>query len=337
VDSRPQLPSQRGTYSQTGPRKYGAAHRRTVVFQPRRRATHARLARAKRVGATVGSPTMEILALRAFTTADPNPQSGNPAGVVIDAEPLSRADMLAIATELGFSETAFLTSITPTSARIRFFTPRDEIAFCGHATVASGVALARRGSGPVLAFTTNAGEVLVEATAEAAILTAVDTTVGALPAELLEELLDALRLSRGDLDPALPAAFVRGGNPHPILFVRAGVLASLDHDDDAVLRLQNREGWDGTIPVIHRNSANRFTSRNPFPRGGIREDPATGSAAAGLGSYLRAGRHLALPAVIEVEQGAHAGRPSLIIVEIPLEGRVRVRGTASDLGGPARP
>lgn len=280
---------------------------------------------------------MEILALRAFTTANPNPHSGNPAGVVVDAESLSRAEMAAIAAELGYSETAFLTAVTPTSARIRYFTPRSEIAFCGHATIASGVALARRGAGPVLAFTTNAGEVLVEASAEAATLTAVDTTVEELPGELLEELLAALGLSRGDLDPALPPAFVRGGNPHPILFVRAGVLTSLDHDADAVVDLQNRAGWDGTIPVIHRNSASRFTSRNPFPRGGIREDPATGSAAAGLGSYLRAGRHLALPAVIEVEQGAHAGRPSLLTVEIPLEGRVRVRGTALDLGGPARP
>lgn len=280
---------------------------------------------------------MEILALRAFTTANPNPQSGNPAGVVVDAESLSRADMSAIAAELGYSETAFLTAVTPTSARIRYFTPRSEIAFCGHATIASGVALARRGAGPVLAFATNAGEVLVEATAEAATLTAVDTTVEALPGELLEELLAALRLSRRDLDPAFPPAFVRGGNPHPILFVRAGVLAALDHDADAVLDLQNREGWDGTVPVIHRISATRFASRNPFPRGGIREDPATGSAAAGLGSYLRAGRHLALPAVIEVEQGAHAGRPSLITVEIPLEGRVRVRGTASDFGGQLPP
>lgn len=30
------------------------------------------------------------------------------------------------------------------------------------------------------------------------------------------------------LDPALPAAFLRGGNPHPIVFVREHVLAALD-------------------------------------------------------------------------------------------------------------
>lgn len=81
---------------------------------------------------------MEILRYRAFTTAEPNPDSGNPAGVVLDAEELDDADMLRIAAELGFSETAFLTTIERDAARVRYFTPRAEIAFCGHATVASG-------------------------------------------------------------------------------------------------------------------------------------------------------------------------------------------------------
>jgi len=272
---------------------------------------------------------MEILTYRAFTTDDP--RSGNPAGVVVDADELSRSEMLAISANLGFSETAFLSAITPTSARVRYFTPRDEIAFCGHATVASGVALARRGAGPVILLETNAGEVPVDVTATEATLTAVETTIAPLADDLLAELLASLRLEPADLDPALPAAFIRGGNPHPIVFVREGVLARLDHDDDGLLRLQDREGWDGTVPVVHRVAADRFASRNPFPRGGIREDPATGSAAAGLGYYLRAGAHIALPAVIEVDQGLETGRPSLIRVEVPADGRVRVTGAASEL------
>ena len=274
---------------------------------------------------------MEILTYRAFTTADP--LSGNPAGVVLDAEALDSADMLRIAADLGFSETAFLTEITPTGARIRYFTPLGEIAFCGHATIASGVALAtHRGAGPVVSLATKAGEVPVEVTPDAATLIAVDSSVTPLAEHLLDELLAALRLARGDLDPALPAAFVRGGNPHPVIFVRDGVLAHLDHDGDAVLALQDREGWDGTVPVVHRVDANRFVSRNPFPRGGIREDPATGSAAASLGYYLRDGGHVSLPAVIEVAQGAETGHPSQLTIEIPLDGRVRVTGTAASIG-----
>jgi len=84
------------------------------------------------------------------------------------------------------------------------------------------------------------------------------------------------------------------------------------------------------VPVIHRESPTLFASRNPFPRGGIREDPATGSAAASLGYYLRDGGHVALPATIEVLQGAEAGRPSQLRIAVPLTGRVRVSGTAAE-------
>ena len=275
---------------------------------------------------------MEILRYRAFTTAEPNPRSGNPAGVVLDAEGLDDADMLRIAADLGFSETAFLTAIEPDAARVRYFTPRAEIAFCGHATIASGVALARRRSAaPVVRLTTNAGLVPVEVTTERATLVAVDTEVEELDGSLLDELLTTQRLDRGDLDPVLRPALVHGGNLHPLVPVRAGVLERLDHDGDAMLALQDAHGWDGTVPVVHRLSATRFASRNPFPRGGIREDPATGSAAAGLGAYLRAGGHIDVPAVLTVDQGAHAGRPSLIVVEVPREGRVRVTGTAEEM------
>ena len=271
---------------------------------------------------------MEILRYRAFTTAEPDPVSGNPAGVVLDAEELDDADMLRIAADLGFSETAFLTAIEPDAARVRYFTPRAEIAFCGHATVASGVALANRGASGTVTLTTNAGEVPVEVTPERATLTAVETTVSPLADSLVDELLAALRLSRDDLDPALPAAFVRGGNPHPVLFVLDGVLARLDHDGEAVLALQDREGWDGTVPVVHRVDDTHLATRNPFPRGGIREDPATGSAAAGLGAYLRAGGHVTAPTVVTVSQGVEIGRPSVLTVEIPVDGRIRVTGTA---------
>jgi PhzF family phenazine biosynthesis protein len=273
---------------------------------------------------------MEILRYRAFTKAG-DPSSGNPAGVVVDAEGLSEQRMLRIAADLGFSETAFLTSVAPDSARVRYFSPRAEIAFCGHATIASGVALARRGSADVVSLTTNAGEVPVDVTSEQATLVAVETTIEPLPSSLRGELLEALGLTESDLDPALPAAFLRGGNPHPIVFVRDGVLERLDHDGEAVLALQDREGWDGTVPVVHRLSERAFASRNPFPRGGIREDPATGSAAASLGAYLRHGGHVTTPAEITVDQGASTGHPSLIAVTIPAAGRIRVSGTAEEM------
>ena len=47
------------------------------------------------------------------------------------------------------------------------------------------------------------------------------------------------------------------------------------------------QGWT-TVDVVWRESATVFHARNPFPPGGIVEDPATGAAAAALGAYLRA-------------------------------------------------
>jgi PhzF family phenazine biosynthesis protein len=276
---------------------------------------------------------MEVLEYVAFTT---DPAGGNPAGVVLDADDLDDAAMLAIAAELGHSETAFLSRVEPGAARIRYFTPRAEIAFCGHATIASTVVLAERGVGGTVVLRTNAGDVPVEARDGRATLLAVDTPVEPLAADLLDALLAALRLTRARLDPALPPALVHGGNTHPLVVVAdAAALDGLDPDAAALLALQDREGWDGTVPVLRRTSATTFESRNPFPRGGIREDPATGSAAAGLGAYLRAGGHITPPATVHVHQGRHIGRPSVLEVTVPATGRIAVTGTAVPLRGPA--
>lgn len=52
----------------------------------------------------------------------------------------SYADMLRIAAEVGFSETAFLIRAAENTYDVRYFSPRIEVSFCGHATVAAGVA-----------------------------------------------------------------------------------------------------------------------------------------------------------------------------------------------------
>lgn len=273
---------------------------------------------------------MQVLEFRAFTI-DGDRLSGNPAGVVLDAVDLGDDDMIGIAAGLGHSETAFVTAVDGDDVSVRYFTPRAEIAFCGHATIATGVVLAREFGPAERTFHVKAGDVPVVADGDSASFTAVPTPVEPLDDSVLEELLDALRLRRDQLDPALPPALVHGGNLHPLLAVVPGVLDGLDHDADAVLAIQDRLGWDGTVPVVERLDALHFASRNPFPRGGIREDPATGSAAAGLGAYLRAGDYVPVPAVITIDQGASTGRPCRITVEIPREGGIRVRGAAAPL------
>ncbi|MEP6846026.1 MAG: PhzF family phenazine biosynthesis isomerase [Panacibacter sp.] len=62
---------------------------------------------------------------------------GNPAAVCLTENELDNSTMQSIATEIGFSETAFVLKNNENSYNIRFFTPKMEIPLCGHATLAS--------------------------------------------------------------------------------------------------------------------------------------------------------------------------------------------------------
>ena len=64
-------------------------------------------------------------------------EGGNPAGVVLDADSLSETQMGKIAAILGFSETAFVMQSGIADFRVRFFTPKEEVDLCGHATIAA--------------------------------------------------------------------------------------------------------------------------------------------------------------------------------------------------------
>ena len=99
-----------------------------------------------------------ILRYTAFTDS---PDGGNPAGVVLDATGMSAEEMLKIAADLGYSETAFATPRADGDYDVRYFSPEAEVPFCGHATIATGVAFAERdGAGPRV-FHTMAGAVPV--------------------------------------------------------------------------------------------------------------------------------------------------------------------------------
>jgi PhzF family phenazine biosynthesis protein len=279
-----------------------------------------------------------------YSAFSADPAGGNPAGVVLDASGMDEAGMLAVAADLGYSETAFL---FPGDV-IRYFSPLAEVPFCGHATIATAVAHARSHGPGTLLLSTRAGEVPVTTALDAtgavtATLTSVaprtrplsdqpsgdqplgDQTSGDLPA-----LLSALRWSADDLDPALPPAVAYAGAWHPIIAAATRErLADLDYDYPALSALMAARGWT-TVNLVHRESATVFHSRNPFPPGGVVEDPATGAAAAALGGYLRE-RGLA-SGEVTVHQGADMGRPALITVGIPAEGGIAVSGTAVEIG-----
>jgi PhzF family phenazine biosynthesis protein len=258
----------------------------------------------------------EVLRLAAFTD---DPAGGNPAGVVLDAGGLDAAAMQRIAAEVGFSETAFVDGDA-----VRFFSPVAEVPFCGHATIATGVAL---GDGTHV-LRTAAGEVPVVVRDGVATLTSVAPSLHRVREDELAEALELLRWWPEDLDPALPPRIAYAGARHLVLAAATRErLDELDYEFDG-LRAFMEDRDLITVDLVHREDPTTFQARNPFPVGGVVEDPATGAAAAAFGGYLRSLRLVEPPVRVTIRQGEAMGRPSTILVDIPAEGSIAVSGRA---------
>ena len=262
--------------------------------------------------------TDDVLRYAAFTD---RPTGGNPAGVVLDAAGMSHDEMLAIAAELGYSETAFLTGGDETRREIRYFSPLAEVPFCGHATVATAVALAERDGPGEVVFETRNGPVPVSSRLDdqgriTATLTSVAPRVEELAGADLDEALAALGWAREDLDPDLPPRVAFAGASHLVIAAATRErLADLDYDFDRLGALMAARDWT-TVQLVWREEPTRFHSRNPFPPGGVVEDPATGAAAAAFGAYLRELGLIEPPATVTILQGEDLGRPGRLLVDI---------------------
>ncbi|GAB4230843.1 MAG: PhzF family phenazine biosynthesis isomerase [Elainellaceae cyanobacterium] len=267
--------------------------------------------------------------LAAFTT---NPNGGNPAGVWVgDALPEPET-MQRIAAEVGFSETAFVAPATGTNRTIRYYSPEAEVSFCGHATIATGVVLGKSDGDGTYQLATSVGTVPVmvrqrDGNYEAS-LTSVEPSFTPATEALVNQALAALGWAATDLDPAIPPARAYAGAWHLVLAVtELDRLKNLDYNFDTLKALMLRDGLT-TLQLIWQENLNVFHSRNPFPVGGVVEDPATGAAAAALGGYLRAARLITVPTTIFIRQGEAMGRPSQLTVDIPVSGGIIVTGQA---------
>jgi PhzF family phenazine biosynthesis protein len=257
---------------------------------------------------------------------------GNPAGVMISDELPADAEMQKIAAQVGFSETVF--AIPDGSGwRVRYFSPESEVAFCGHATIALGAALAMRDGDGVFHLTLNHAVITVEGRRTgslfAAALQSPPTHSIQAPAQLVSAALNLFDYTSDQLDHHLPPALAHAGANHLVLGLQSReALASMKYDLNVGRDLMNQADL-ATIVLVHVQTTQLFHTRNPFASGGVYEDPATGAAAAALAGYLR---DIAWPhgGVIDVVQGEDMGMRSLLRAEFsPLPGSsVRVSGMA---------
>lgn len=267
--------------------------------------------------------------LLAFTT---NPDGGNPAGVWV-GDTLPDPDIMQrIAAEVGFSETAFVAPTVGSDRTVRYYSPEAEVSFCGHATIATGVVLGENEGDGTYRLATSVGMIPVtvrnrDGNYEAS-LTSVEPSYMPAPNVLVTEALSALRWTQDDLDMSIPPARAYAGAWHLVLAVAdANRLDKLNYDFETLKTLMLRDGLT-TLQLLWRESADVFYSRNPFPVGGVVEDPATGAAAAAFGGYLREAKLITPPATILIRQGEAMGRPSRLIVDIPASGGIVVTGRA---------
>jgi len=244
------------------------------------------------------SRRIRIFQVDAFTTER---FTGNPAGVVLDADGLADAEMLAIARELNNAYTAFV--LKPDGAdhelRVRFFTPRTEASFVGHATVATHFVLSRDGasqggnSGRVRQRQ-KSGVVDIEVRGEGALRRiAVRQPAPPLGRQLNDRerlaVLDALALSTGDIDTRCPLRIVGGAGTRLLIGVRSTEqLKQLKPDFSRLTTLSAQLGAAGffVFTLSHAMAGCLTESRMFCPALGIPEDPVSGNAHGLLGAYL---------------------------------------------------
>jgi trans-2,3-dihydro-3-hydroxyanthranilate isomerase len=239
------------------------------------------------------------------------PFAGNPLAVVFGAAALAGDQMQALAREFNLSETVFV--LPPESGgsyRARIFTPVAELPFAGHPSVGAAVTAVRRGLAEpgTLVQECGAGALPIEVTAAgAAMLTGGTPTLGEPldPAPLLGLVgLDAA-------DHAGPAPRLAGcGLEFVFLPVRREALARAWAEASVAAKLGVSQisvfAWDPETSSAH--------ARVFCPGVSVPEDPATGSAALGLGVWLVAsgGLPAAGRASYTVHQGIEMHRPSLL-------------------------
>jgi PhzF family phenazine biosynthesis protein len=272
------------------------------------------------------SRRIRLFQVDAFTTER---FTGNPAGVVLDAQWLSEAQMQSLARELGNGDTAFV--LPPDDARhdlrIRFFTPRKEAAFVGHATLAAHSVLQQLDPRKVRRQQGQTGTVEVTALPAGgfAIRQSPPAMGRVLAGDELDEVLSLLGMQPGQLDPACPAQVIGSASTRLMLGANnSGVLDRLQPQLAALASLSPALGALGYFVFTRRPAAAGCdTEARMFcPAIGIDEDPVSGNAHAMLGAYLLQHGLLAASGAVasfEGTQGRHVGRPGRVTVQLDLE------------------
>ena len=259
---------------------------------------------------------VEVYVISAFSK---DGRGGNKAGVVLDSRGLMPAKMMAIAKDLGYSETAFLMESDVADFKVRYFTPTEEVPLCGHATIATFSILNSLGELGKDAYTieTKAGMLNIQIEKDGMIFMeqnrptyfetlTPDFFAGCLETEFIDTALPIQIVSTGLKDIMLPVdtkEHLERLNPNFTSMV------SLCYDQDVVgIHAFALTGGAETTAIC----------RNFAPRYGINEESATGTSSCALACYLF--QHYKQQSQYVFEQGFNLGSVSRLVVNITHQG-----------------
>lgn len=254
---------------------------------------------------------------------------GNPAGVVLDADHLSDADMISIAAKIGYSETAFVSKSEDQDFKLDFFTPNRRINHCGHATIATFSYLATLGlvsegmasketvDGPRKIMIKNGAAYMEQLSPkyQEAIEWEQDGVTKA-------DVLSSLGLKEEDLDERVPLLSVNTGNNFIVIGVSSGtILQNLKPNFEQISDISDKLDLIGyyVFATDQEVTQKDATTRMFAPRYDILEESATGMAAGPLACVLHDYMNIKKDVMV-IEQGHFMEEvsPSLITVELSL-------------------
>lgn len=266
---------------------------------------------------------------------------GNPAGVVLDGKGLEEDQMQLIARELGYPETVFIFK-DDSKIKVRFFTPKEEIDLCGHATIAYGTALVESGM-----INVNEGENKIDIETNLGILPIIITMENKKVKNIMmyqaspklskdfildrEKLAKSLNISRDDFREEIDIVKAYTGVWDLMIPLKSKeALDNIDGNMNLIKELSRELGIISSHP-FYLDENKQLYARNLAPIVDIDEEAATGTSNGALTYYLYSLGIVKDREEISVIQGEQMGRKSEIRGKIQIENgeiKVLIGGTA---------
>ncbi|XVL41579.1 PhzF family phenazine biosynthesis isomerase [Staphylococcus equorum] len=269
------------------------------------------------------------------------PNKGNPAGVVLNGDDLTETEMQDVAFKVGFNETAFPIASDRADLRIRYFSPKQEMELCGHATMATIYALKTNG------WLVNKTELTIE------------TNAGVLPIRITKNEQKEIHIT---MKQALPQFKKFEGSRYDL--AKAIGIEEVDFDDELPIMYGSTGAWTLLIPIKSLDIFNKMEPNNkvfssilneipnasvhPFclesyyeeadmhgrhfssTFSGTIEDPVTGTASGVMGAYFAKyiKKESDMPINLIVEQGQEMNKDGQVIVNVAENNEIEITGNA---------